>query len=44
MNSSAILNKLYQDVEGIIGYKNLIITSIASMRVMSASAVIVLVP
>jgi hypothetical protein len=41
--SSAILTKSYQEAEGKNGYKKSVITSPASMRVMSASAAIVLI-
>ena len=42
--SLANLNKSYQEAEGKTGYKKMGITSPASVRVMSASAAIVLVP
>ena len=42
--SSAILIKTYQEAEGKNGYKKSVITSPSSVRVMLASAAIVLVP
>ena len=42
--SSSVLIKLYQEAEGKHAYKRSIITSPVSVRVMSASAAIVLVP